>query len=172
MTTSGERDLSPSSSLCLECGLCCDGSIFSHVELSLSDCDRLGVDHSNSSRLYFPCQHLDGKRCSIYPSRPKICASYRCKTLTALENGDISPAEAHYTVHRAAKLGHEFEQAIPTGMTRKQAIVCVVTDQCPQEASDEQFLRLRLAYVALQAMVDRHMRHKGDKVVRSAMHSN
>ena len=171
MSSGGNQEINPSSNLCLECGLCCDGSIFSHVELNKDDRERLGISEGNP-RLSFPCKHLNGTRCTIYSKRPKICASYRCKTLTALELGQVTHDEAHKVIREAARLGREFEAAIPAGITRTQAIICVVKNQCPQEASNEEFLRLRLAYVALQAMVDRHMRQKGENVVQSVMRSD
>ena len=169
MSSGTDQEIDPASKLCLECGLCCDGSIFSHVELNKHDCDKLDIEFEEGKRLTFPCEHLHRKRCTIYQKRPTVCASYRCKTLAALETGKMAFSEAQEIIHKAAKLGREFEAAIPPGMTRKQAIICVVKDRCPQEASYDEFLRLRLAYVALQAMVDRHMRRKGEVIVRSGM---
>ena len=172
MNSGPDQEPKHSSDLCLECGLCCDGSIFSHVELDEEDRERLEVDDGCEPRFSFPCKHLSGTQCSIYSKRPKICASYRCKTLTALESGQISHADAHDVIREAARLRREFEAAIPHGITRRQAIICVVKEQCPNEASNEEFLRLRLAYIAIQAMVDRHMRRKGENVIQSAMLSD
>ena len=172
MKSGEDQETKLSSDLCLACGLCCDGSIFSHVELDEEDRERLEIDEGCEPRLSFPCKHLSGTRCTIYPKRPKVCASYRCKTLTAFELGMISHDDAHDVIREAARLRHEFEAAIPPGITRRQAIICVVKDQCPNEASNEEFLRLRLTYVAIQAMVDRHMRRKGENVIRSEMRSD
>jgi hypothetical protein len=130
------------------------------------------MEDTADARLAFPCEHLSGKLCTIYEKRPKICASYKCKTLRALENGKITLESAQDIIRKAAEIGREFEDSIPSGITRKQAIICVASDQCPQEASDEEFLRMRLTYIALQAMVDRYMRRKGESVIRSSMRGN
>jgi Fe-S-cluster containining protein len=41
-----------------------------------------------------PCPRLDGTRCTVYPERPRTCASYACETLRAYGEGEIELAEA------------------------------------------------------------------------------
>lgn len=131
MSERNEKEIDPSSSLCLECGLCCNGSIFSHAELNEDDCKRLGISYHNDARLSFPCQHLSGRSCTVYQQRPAICASYQCKTLAAMKAREIGLGEAQDIIRKASKLDREFEQSIPPGITRKQAIICVAKEQCP-----------------------------------------
>jgi len=41
-----------------------------------------------------PCPHFKVDRCTIYADRPSLCRTYRCRTLTELEDGEIEGAEA------------------------------------------------------------------------------
>src|SRR3546814_812889 len=80
--------------LCLDCGMCCGGHVFNYLALTGSDRDRLRAvglhDAAPQNRFDFPCQFLDGACCTIYLSRPAVCAAYRCKTLAEAQDGAIS----------------------------------------------------------------------------------
>ena len=74
----------PAQSLCLSCGLCCDGSLFWGVsleegEVSPSPGDEAGV-------LRQPCACFDGA-CMIYSARPAECRAFTCHVLDALTEG-------------------------------------------------------------------------------------
>lgn len=104
----GEDVFASTSRLCLECGLCCTGALFSYVALTAEeitslaatpirpytqaqpgkgeDDDRLGMEQ--------PCNcHRDG-HCSIFPDRPDVCRSYSCELLKATMNGRVGGVEA------------------------------------------------------------------------------
>ena len=85
--------------LCTQCGLCCDGSLFSDVELSskreLSRFEVLGLnvedgDGASPGLLLQPCTALQGKRCSIYEHRPRCCRTFECRLLQNVQSGAIS----------------------------------------------------------------------------------
>jgi len=83
-----------SSELCVYCGMCCSGIIFSHVSISdnaykrLDNPDTIVVDGTH--KMQFPCQYLDNCSCTIYGDRPKKCGSFICKLLDNLIDGDMN----------------------------------------------------------------------------------
>ena len=93
--------------LCTECGLCCDGSLFSDVELSsakeISGLEVLGLnvedgDGSAPGLLLQPCNARVGKRCGIYQHRPKCCRTFECRLLKDVRSGSIGAANARQTI--------------------------------------------------------------------------
>ncbi|HEX7861643.1 MAG TPA: YkgJ family cysteine cluster protein [Verrucomicrobiae bacterium] len=95
-------DDSDASSLCVECGLCCDGSLFSEVELASDDegaaLESVGLqiedsDDDEPAVLMQPCGALCGTRCSIYAQRPECCRTFECKVLRNLR-GRANPPTA------------------------------------------------------------------------------
>src|SRR5437899_7968072 len=91
-------------SLCLECGLCCNGVIFSDVKLQAEDdafrLRRLGLSVASPSsgvevgRFRQPCSALDGCRCTIYADRPKYCREFECLVLKGFRRGRLQAAGA------------------------------------------------------------------------------
>lgn len=168
-----ESDAIQPGDLCLDCGMCCGGHVFTHLALAGPDRDKLRAadlyDAAAQDRLEFPCRFLDGACCTIYPSRPAVCASYRCKTLAQAQDGAISLDEAKGRLRKVAKLRRAFEAEIPDEMTLSDAIALAVSEQVPGQRMPGHYLPMRLAYVALQAIIDRHLREEKDAVVHSRM---
>lgn len=148
--------------------MCCGGHVFTHLALTPTDRERLRAtgqsDAASQDRLDLPCRFLDVAMCTIYASRPSVCASYRCKTLAQAQDGAISLNEAKERLRKVARLRQAFEAAIPDEMTMPNAIALATREETP-----EHFLPMRLAYVALQAIIDRHLREDGDGIVRQRM---
>jgi uncharacterized protein len=93
--------------LCTECGLCCNGSLFSDVELSgakeITGLEALGVniedgDGSAAGLLVQPCNALRGKRCGIYEHRPKCCRTFECRLLKEVQTGRVTINKARETI--------------------------------------------------------------------------
>lgn len=84
------------SELCLSCGVCCDGTLFSSAPLAPGEAARLGerVSVLDAGTMDFPCRALDGARCTIYDERPHICRDFNCLVLAELAAGQITEAEA------------------------------------------------------------------------------
>src|SRR5882672_6767952 len=91
-------------SLCLECGLCCNGVIFADVKLQLGDgvarLRSLGLPISTSKSeprapgFNQPCAALEGCRCRIYAERPKYCRTFDCLILKSVKAGRLETAAA------------------------------------------------------------------------------
>ncbi len=84
-------------SLCLECGFCCDGSMFGDAALQEGEAERLGERvrvSAERDRLLQPCVALGPAGCGVYADRPHACRAYRCVVLGQLEEGQLSEEDA------------------------------------------------------------------------------
>ncbi len=88
--------------LCTNCGLCCDGTLFADVELvgqaEVARLEIMGMDIENESRslglLSQPCPALRGTRCGIYAHRPACCRVFECHLLQNAQSGEVSVQRA------------------------------------------------------------------------------
>lgn len=159
------------SQLCLECGLCCSGAVFTHVVLKPGDRDRLRANgheiSADADRLEFSCQFLDGRKCTAYASRPRICSSYRCKTLAAAQSGEVSLNEARQTIREVTALYDNLAASMPGGKPVSTAHELMAEREPPPGMNQSEFNAMRLAFVALQTGIDHHIRQSGDAIVHS-----
>lgn len=107
--------------LCMACGLCCTGHLFSWVRLKaieLTPLERLGLNviRNDPRQRGFtqPCRMWNGV-CTIYESYdyPRGCKSYRCKLLRELLDESVEPAEALKVVKQARTLFRTVEKQLP-----------------------------------------------------------
>ena len=101
------------STLCLQCGLCCDGSLFADVELAndreASRLELCGVDVDDPDEdeqhplLLQPCAALKGTKCSIYSARPECCRTFECQLLQQVSRGIASPKKAINVIRKAQR---------------------------------------------------------------------
>ena len=88
--------------LCTQCALCCDGSLFADVELAgrreTAGLEVLGLevedDDADGGLLLLPCGALRGTRCGIYAHRPKCCRTFECGLLQGVRRGAVSVERA------------------------------------------------------------------------------
>ncbi|MFT3711069.1 MAG: YkgJ family cysteine cluster protein [Archangium sp.] len=85
-------------SLCLSCGLCCDGTMFRVVKLHEGEAERLRSRvklTEDKSHIPQRCSALRGDLCcGVYEDRPKICRAFRCLALAGLDSGRMTAAES------------------------------------------------------------------------------
>jgi len=94
-------------SICLKCGLCCNGVIFADVKLlpqdSRAQVRSLGLAATKTSsandkkpvwRFPQPCAAYSGCRCEIYDARPAYCRQFECLLLKKLNQGRVTRSEA------------------------------------------------------------------------------
>ncbi len=98
-------------SLCLHCGLCCNGGLFRDVELQAGDdwerLKALGLPVKTArskTRLPQPCAAFDGGRCRIYAGRPARCRQFDCALLVAVRDESLSPAAAACVIRQTLRL--------------------------------------------------------------------
>lgn len=99
------------STLCLRCGLCCDGSLFNSVPLTAEEAARgrarglvIVARADGSPALRQRCGALGERGCGVYVDRPGRCREYRCMLLTGLMDGEVGLAEAEAVVDQARAL--------------------------------------------------------------------
>lgn len=98
------------SSLCLECGLCCQGILHGSVKIRADEVPavrRLGlsvVETGEGPVFPQPCLcHQEG-RCTVYAERPSSCRGYRCKLLGRYEEGILTREESLLHIRQAKGL--------------------------------------------------------------------
>ena len=95
-----------SEDLCLSCGLCCNGSIFSVIPLDNTLKRQLPLHYLADKKhqlLQLPCTHYVENKCGIYntPEKPHACSQFRCRLLFQLEDGKSSVKESLDTIKEA-----------------------------------------------------------------------
>ena len=109
MTTSDESV----ESICIGCGLCCDGTVVTH--LALRDESDLGaplrafgveiIAAADPPVFELPCPALCDGVCTIHSlHRPSACAQFECALSGSVLSGDISPNEARIVIAGALRL--------------------------------------------------------------------
>lgn len=98
-------------SICIDCGLCCDGTMFHAMDTFPSDDltplqarGALLVTDAQSRRFLQPCPAFDGSCCSVYVTRPTSCRTYVCSLLESVTNGEASIAGARSAIERVKEL--------------------------------------------------------------------
>jgi hypothetical protein len=107
----------PPESICLACGLCCDGTLFARTQLAGEEIVRLGRRGTTmAASMPQPCACLEGGRCRIYEERPQVCRSFRCTLLQRHQDGARDREEC-LRVIAAAKAAHAaLLEVLPAGM--------------------------------------------------------
>lgn len=89
-----------SDNLCVSCSLCCNGSLFSRVPITVEEKTRMGggpnfFRKGDEYRMKQSCTYLgyDGA-CQCYDIRPKTCRTYKCRLLKRVEANETSEFEA------------------------------------------------------------------------------
>ena len=86
--------------VCLACGLCCQGAMYTRVQIQGSEIafiEGLGLPVVvKEEKTYFtqPCLCFEGGKCGIYASRPQQCRDYYCQLIAALRSGEVDRDEA------------------------------------------------------------------------------
>ena len=84
------------SALCVECGLCCDGSLFRFLPVETSELPHYEtlklpvVTQSGRLAMRLPCAKLVGRCCTIYEQRPLGCRGFVCHLGHLLEQGEVA----------------------------------------------------------------------------------
>lgn len=119
--------------LCLACGLCCDGTLFTRVRLRPEDSVetlkstelRMQQDDGGHWIMLQPCSGYRQDACQTYHCRPARCGLFRCTLLRYVTVGEVSEAEA-FTVIRDTKqtrdqLAAELEKIFPGSHAKAMA---------------------------------------------------
>jgi Fe-S-cluster containining protein len=115
----GDMTVNSNGNICLDCGICCDGTFFdfvpvSEVEATVLESTGLSIKlvEGLGLRIQLPCMKF-GSCCTIYADRPAICRSFRCRLLKSMDKGDIETGYALQRIQLLKALKAELEQIIP-----------------------------------------------------------
>lgn len=97
--------------LCLQCGLCCNGALFADVRPEAGDRSPLfaGCDRVNQP---CPAFNTEDCTCAIYPDRPARCRKFECHQLLGVRKGGVSVAAALKTIRTARRRAAEVEKLL------------------------------------------------------------
>lgn len=117
--------------LCMECGLCCDGTFFGSVVVADDERDRLRrvglrvVDGDGGPSMPQRCSALHGSVCSAYPDRPNACREYECSLRESFLAGSIREEAARASLARMQALLMTIRRVfdLPEGTSIWEAIV-------------------------------------------------
>lgn len=159
-------------SLCLSCNLCCDGTIFTHVDLAPAEqalfrkeelCDVEGGRIALAQR----CSQLGtGGACGIYHNRPQKCRTFDCALLSRVERGETAMdlAELIVTETKAAAMrSHRlFDQLMPPsgGKEKSLRLRMIALDEAFQRAEvpEPAFALAQKAFLFVRLLVDDHFK--------------
>jgi len=114
-------NLSDANSLCLECGLCCNGVIFADVQLRRGDhaarLRALGLAFIEKSRAGVekfrqPCTAFGGCQCNIYSERPKYCREFECLLLKSVKAREVKTIEARKIIRSALRQAEKVKRLL------------------------------------------------------------
>lgn len=97
-----------SDTLCLQCGLCCNGVLFADVRPEPGDRSPL---FAGRSRVNQPCPVFNAGdcTCAIYAERPARCLKYECRQWIKVRAGKSTAAAALKKIRTARKLANRVE---------------------------------------------------------------
>jgi len=95
--------------LCLQCGLCCNGVLFGDVRPETGDHSPLFA--GGRSRVNQPCPALNTATCAcaIYTERPARCRKFECRQLLGVRAGEISADVALKKIRATRQLAAKVE---------------------------------------------------------------
>jgi uncharacterized protein len=164
---------SSSQSLCLTCGLCCDGTLFSSVPLRPND--EIGalkiagvniVSDGDPNMFTQPCAAHKNCTCTIYANRPQDCRTYKCELLKKFERDEISHEAALEIIKKIVSLKNEVEAlaiAASTDMQSKEEVTLLMKRWWKNPsigAAEQGYAQIFLKFGALQIYLDRFFRKK------------
>lgn len=168
--TTAAPSLPDNQHLCTNCGMCCDGTLFEYVEIEPDERAQVSslfdlTDGEKGPVFLQPCPHTVARVCTAYDNRPATCRAYRCKTLIALETGDITRPEALRRVEEALHARETVRPFMTEGETmfrarQRRAAIASEPERVPGA------LQFVLKLTALDLMLDRYFRKQGKTMLR------
>jgi len=97
--------------LCLQCGLCCNGALFADVRPEPGDKSPL---FAGRTRVNQPCPAFNSGTCAcaIYTERPARCRKFECHQLLGVQAGNITTDAALKRIRTARKLATKVEKLL------------------------------------------------------------
>jgi len=154
-------------SLCADCGMCCDGTLFHSVVLQPTDSSRtlssLGLTLKRKSGLTTfrqPCSAHQNNQCNIYENRPSRCRLFNCQQLLRVASAEITQSVAQETIastrEKINRVVEKIERLTETnpnqGLTQRFSVALANTAPSPERTE------LENAMNELQAILEKEFR--------------
>jgi len=144
--------------LCLQCGLCCNGVLFADVRPEPGDASPLF--NGKRSRVPQPCPAFNAATCAcaIYAERPGRCRKFECRQLLGVREGAITTEEALRQIRKARELAGKVEKLLAElGFNNVQAPLSRRFQRCQRDAengklAESQFDRLAELQLAVHRL--------------------
>jgi len=165
--------------ICVGCGLCCDGSMYPNVEVGgddrieiLETAGLLFSTRNDVARFRQPCGVFDGCKCTVYSSRPAVCRDYRCLLLRRFEAGEISHEDARALIDRTLALRDRVRPALtaliapekPEALSTLYRLTAAKHDSAPDPAAARrEHADLLLDVAALRVLLSREFEPRDSK---------
>jgi hypothetical protein len=155
----------PVKTLCLQCGLCCNGVLFADVRREPADGSILFVQHG--PRVPQPCPAFKSGdcTCTIYAERPARCRKFECKQLLAVKAGGKTIEAALRRIGEARKLAGKVDRLlIELGFAEMHLPLNKRFQRCQKAAEQgkivpeklDQLAELQLAFHRLNGLLAQH----------------
>lgn len=160
--------MSDASTLCVGCGLCCSGVLFTNARAEPDEVPKLKalgleVEQGRGDRLQFrlPCRHHDDGHCGIYADRFLKCRTFRCALLKRLDEGEVGLVEAQSVVSEAKTMLARVTELDPAA-AQYRVRAAQRSEPAPVETGEAAVRRRRLliASLALDMFFDRRFRNR------------
>ena len=109
------KKLNSKQSLCTQCGLCCNGTIFDYVPMEKHEttiCKKADIpferDEDGDFSFNLPCPAFKDC-CTIYNERFKVCREFECKLLNKSSKKQISHLDALSLISLTKELHNELQ---------------------------------------------------------------
>lgn len=162
------------SRLCVECGLCCNGALFTHAKLlpeEVACAPTPVIQREETPTFSLPCPLLTDAGCSIYTDRFAICHSFRCALLKKLIAGEVGIDDALGTVGEAKRLIAGLTAVFPSGATIAGRLraggPAPQSTSVPTDAHGT--AQARVLNIAVDLYLDRHFRSKNTRFTQETM---
>ena len=122
---------------------------------------RRGMQVSEGEQLRFllPCPQLNGTRCGIYESRPRVCPRYRCRILRDVESRTLKFPDALEKIREGRRLYEDALRILPAGMNLPQARALWTGPQHKGDGpSAAHYPAVVLKVLVLMRYIDHHFR--------------
>jgi len=129
------------SALCLQCGLCCDGTLFGETVVRIPErgyVEFLGLEVRDGAGHGLvapqPCSAFVDGCCALYEvGRPANCDEYRCAVLTGYTDGRAGLDDSLAVIRRVRSLAREieFEMGLPVGEYSMTALTGYLAEHEP-----------------------------------------
>ena len=154
-------------SLCANCGMCCDGTLFHSVVLQPTDSPRtlssLGLTLKRKPGLTTfrqPCSAHQNNQCAIYENRPQRCRLFNCQQLLRVASGEITQSVAQETIastrEKISQVVEKIERLTETnptqGLTQRFSVALANTAPSPERTE------LEAAMAELQGILEKEFR--------------